>query len=96
MLHEIKTAVSLLPVVLLLCINAKGIQLYAIPRTVAHQAPLSMGFSGQEYWSGRPCSPPWDLPNLGIEPASLTSPILAGRFFTNNATWEAPNPSPRL
>ena len=37
--------------------------------TVAHQAPLSMGFSRQEYWGGLPCPPPGDLPNPGIEPA---------------------------
>ena len=40
------------------------------PWTVAHQAPLSMGFSRQEHWSGFPCPPPGDLPNPGIEPAS--------------------------
>ena len=42
--------------------------------TVAHQAPLSMGFSSQEYWSGLPCPSPGDLPNPRIEPASLPSP----------------------
>ena len=47
-----------------------------------------MGFSRQEYWSGLPCPPPGDLPNPGIEPVSLTSPALAGRFFTISATWE--------
>ena len=57
--------------------------------TVAHQAPYSMGFSRQEYWSGLPCPPPGDLPNPGIEPASLMSPELAGGFFTSSATWEA-------
>ena len=41
-----------------------------------------MGFSRQEYWSGLPCPPPGDLPDLGIEPLSLMSPALAGRFFT--------------
>ena len=46
--------------------------------TIAHQAPLSMGFSRQEYWSGLPCPPPGDLPNPGIEPTSLMSPALAG------------------
>ena len=56
---------------------------------VAHQAPLSMGFSRQEYWSGLPCPPPGDLPNPGIEPVSLTFPALAGGFFTTSATWEA-------
>ena len=44
--------------------------------TVAHQAPLSMGFSRQEYWSGVPCPPPGDLPDPGIEPASPLSPAL--------------------
>ena len=57
-------------------------------RTVAHQAPLSMGFSRQEYWSGLPCPSPGDLPDPGIEPVSLTSPALAGGFFTTSTTWE--------
>ena len=42
----------------------------------AHQAPLSMGFSMKEYWSGLPCIPPGDLPNPGIEPTSPTPPAL--------------------
>ena len=58
----------------------------AIPRTVAHQAPLSMKFSRQEYWSGLPCPPPGDLTDLGIKPVSLKSPALAGQFFTTSAT----------
>ena len=58
--------------------------------TVACQAPLSMGFSRQEYWGGLPFPPPGDLPNPGIEPESLASPVLAGKFFTTSATWEAP------
>ena len=53
------------------------------------QAPLSMRFSRQEYWSGLLCSLSGGLPNLGINPTSLTSPALSGGFFTNNATWEA-------
>ena len=57
--------------------------------TAAHQAPLSMGFSRQVYWSGVPCPPPGDLPSLGIELESLMSSALAGRFFTSSATWEA-------
>ena len=65
------------------------VQLCVTPWTVAHQTPLSMGFSRQEYWSGLPCPPPGDLPNPGIEPASLASPTLSGRFFTTSATWEA-------
>ena len=56
--------------------------------TVALQAPLSMGFSRQEYWSGLPCPPPGDLPHPGIEPESFMSPALAGVFFTTSATWE--------
>ena len=64
----------------------------ATPRTVAHQAPLSMGFSRQEYWSRLPCPPSGDLPKPGIEPASLISPVLAGGFFTTSTTWEAPPP----
>ena len=47
----------------------------------ARQAPLSMGFSIGEYWSGLPCPPPWNLPNPGIEPTSLMSPALAERFL---------------
>ena len=54
----------------------------ATPWTVAHQAPLSMGFSRQEYWSGLPCPTPGDLADPGIEPTSPASPALAGRFFT--------------
>ena len=45
---------------------------------MACQAPLSVGFSRQEYWIGLPCPPPGDLPNPGIEPESLTSPALTG------------------
>ena len=49
---------------------------------VARQAPLSIGFSRQEYWSGLPFPSPGDLPFPGIEPASLVSPVLAGGFFS--------------
>ena len=52
-------------------------------------APLSMGFSRQEYYSGLPGPPPGDLPNPGIQPASLMSPALADVFFTTSSTWEA-------
>ena len=48
-----------------------------------------MGFSRQEYWTGLPCPPPGDLPDPGLESASVMSPALAGGFFTTNATWEA-------
>ena len=58
------------------------VQLFLTLWTIACQAPLSMGFSRNEYWSGLPCPPPGDLPHPRIEPTSLTSPALAGRFFT--------------
>ena len=51
------------------------------PWTVAHQVPLSIGFSRQEYWSGLPFPSPGDLPEPGIEPAS---PALMGGFFTTD------------
>ena len=58
------------------------VQLFVTPGTVAHQAPLSMGLTKQEHWSGLPFPPPGDLPNSGIEPTSSVSPALAGGFFT--------------
>ena len=48
----------------------------------SHQAPLSMNFSRQKYWSGLPFPPPASLPDPGIEPRSLVSPALEGGFFT--------------
>ena len=57
------------------------IQLFATPWTVAHQAPLSMGFSRQEYWSGLPFPPPGDLPNTGIKPGLLVSCIGRGVLY---------------
>ena len=68
--------------------------LFVIPWTKARQAPLSMEFSRQEYWSGLPCSSPGDLPDPGIEPESLASPVLARRFFTSWATREAESQMP--
>ena len=56
--------------------------LFATLWTVASQAPLFMGFSRQEYWSGLPFLPPVDLPDLGIETATPVSPVLVGGFFT--------------
>ena len=75
---------------LLLLSHFSRVRLCVTPWTIARQAPLSMGFSRQEFWNGLPCPPPGDLPNLGIEPMSLTSPALAGGFFTTSATWKAP------
>ena len=56
------------------------VQLFVTLWTVAHQAPLSVGFRRQEYWSWLPLPPPGHLPDRGIEPAS---PALAGGFFTS-------------
>ena len=74
----------------MLCVAAESlscVRLFAIPVTVACQAPLSMGFSRQEYRSGLPCLPPGDLSIPGIKPKSLTSPALPRGFFTTSATW---------
>ena len=58
------------------------VQLFTTPWTAAYQAPPSMGFSRQEYWSGLPFPSPGDLPDSGMKPMSLVSPALAGGFFT--------------
>ena len=63
--------------------------LFVTPWTVAHQPSLSMGFSRQEFSSELPCPSPGDLPDPEIKLASLTSPALAGGFFTTSTTWEA-------
>ena len=60
----------------------RWVPLFVTPWTVAHQAPLSMGFLRQEYWSGLPFASPGDLLNPGIEPRS---PAFAGRFFTTES-----------
>ena len=65
------------------------VRLSAALWTAACQAPLSMGFSRQEYWSGLMCPPPGYLPDPGIKPKSPGSPALAGGFFTTSAAWEA-------
>ena len=70
------------------CAVLSHICLFATPRTVIYQAPPSMEFFRQEYWSGLPFPSP-DLPDPGTKPTSLVSPALAGRFFITSATWEA-------
>jgi len=68
-----------------MCVHAKvlsRVQLFATLWTVAHQAPLSMGFPKQEYWSGLPFPSPGDLPNLKIKLTSLESLALEDGFFT--------------
>ena len=64
------------------CLVAQSHPTLCKPLTVAHQAPLSMEFSRQEYWSGLPFPLPGDLPNPGTEPKSPASPALTGEFFT--------------
>ena len=61
------------------CLVTVSSDSFVTPWTVAHQAPLSMGFPRQEYWSGLPFPSPGDLPNPGIKP---TTPVLTGGFFT--------------
>ena len=66
---------------------ACSVQLSETPRTVAHQAPLSMGFFRQEYWRGLPFPSPGDLSHPWIEPAS---PALTGGFFTTEPPGKPP------
>ena len=70
-------------------LHANPLQSYLTPWTIAHQALLFMGFSRQEFWKRLPFLSPRDLPDPGIEPASLMSLTLAGRLFTTSTTWEA-------
>ena len=56
---------------------------FGTPWTIVHQAPLSMEFPRQEYWSALSFPTPGDLPDLGIKPVSPASPGLAGIFFTS-------------
>ena len=64
------------------CVHSVARSCLTLCNSVAHQSPLSMRFSRQEYWSELPFLTPGELPNPGIKPTSLTSPALAGRFFT--------------
>ena len=81
------------------CVGTRAlshVQLFAIPQTVAHQAPLSMGLHKQEYCSELPFPTSGNLPDPEIKPVSLASPALAGGFFTANATWEVPYPPNKI
>ena len=74
------------------CVRASHfscVRLFLTLWTVAHQVPLTMGFSKQEDWSELPYPPSGDLPDPRMESASLTSPALAGRFFTTSTILEA-------
>ena len=63
------------------CTHSRMCPIFTTPWTVARQAPLSMGFSRQEYWSGFPLPLPGDLHAPGIEPMSPVAPALASGFF---------------
>ena len=79
--------------------HAKSLQLYpTLCNTMDYslQAPLSTGFSRQEYWSGLPCLPPGDLPNPGIKSTSLKSPAPAGVFFTTSTAFFNRRTGPQL
>ena len=76
-------------------VHAKSLQsdlTFATPWTSTRWAPLFMGLSREEYWSGLPCPPPGDLPDSGIEPTSPASPASAGRFFTTGPPGEVLQP----
>ena len=62
------------------------VRLFVTLWTVACQAPLSMGFSRQEYWNELPCPPPGEIPDPGTKSISLVSPALVRKFFTTSAT----------
>ena len=87
--HPHMTTGKTIALTLCLSLVAPSCPTLVIAWTAACQVPLSMGFSRQEYWSGWQCPPPRDLPDIGIEPTSVTSPALAGQFFTTSATREA-------
>ena len=69
---------------------------FATPWTVAHQAPLSLGFLRQEYWRRLPFPPPGDLPDPGMELTSPASPALAGKFFTSEPSGQPKQLYPNL
>ena len=72
------------------------VQLFMTLRTVAHQAPLSMGFSRKGYWSGLSFPSPGDLPKQGIEPTSPVSPASASGLFYQLSHLGSPNPYPEV
>ena len=73
-----------------ICVHVLScVQLFGTPQTVAHQAPLSMGFPRQEHWSVSPSPSPRDLPDPGTKLASPAPPALSGGFFTSELPGEA-------
>ena len=88
-LQKVKIVFHIQPVCVLSCLSHA--RPFSILWAIALQAPLSMAFSRQEHWNGLLCPPPRDLPGSGIEPPSLTSHALAGKFFTTSATCAVPS-----
>ena len=84
---EIRLTLVFLAFVVGLCRLLSRVRLHATPWTVAHQAPLSMGFSRQEYWGGLPCPPPGDLPDPGIEPGSPALPVDSLPSESQHPNW---------
>ena len=84
---------------LCVCVRLSRVRLFTTPWTVAHQAPLSMVFSRQEYWSDLPCPPPGHLPNPGIKPSSLALqadplPSEPTFYYSVTITWYFSVPVP--
>ena len=80
---SIPKALSLPPFCVCILSHISQVWLFVISRTATHQAPLSMTFSLQEYWSGRPFPPPGDLLNPGMKP---TSPVLQAESWATRET----------
>ena len=78
---------GLIPCGLLSCFS--HVRFFANPKDCCPPGPLSIGFSRQKYWNRLSFPSPGYLPDPGVKPMSLTSPALAGRFFTSSATWKA-------
>ena len=89
---QINLEMSLPGLLVCVCLDS-NVWPFATPWTIACQAPLSVGFSRQEYWSGFPFPSPWDLLDSGIEPGYPVSPVLACRFFTVWSSREVLNPT---
>ena len=90
----VREEVTRASIIMAVCVfsHVTKLRLFVTPWTVAHQAPLSMEISKQEYWNGMPFPTPGDLLHQGIEQASLASPALAGRFFTTALTGTIKSP----
>ena len=77
-----------------MCESLSRVRLFATPWTIAHQAPLSLGFSRQEYWSGLPSPSPGDLPDPGIKPGAslgaqqVKNPPAVWEIWVQTLGWE--------